>query len=122
MITPSVHPGRIPIANLGMEEALWRWPRLIAHLIAESLGYFSPESAANALLLFKRDQDNYCEWFLHMASVGCKPIRQVAAETVRRTIRERAFHRGYTASYQFALRIVRARVATGRGPVFGSWF
>ena len=122
MIPSSVHPGRIPMASLSTEEALRRWPRLIAHLIAESLGYFSPESAANALLLFKRDQENYCEWFLHMASVGRKPICQVAADTVRRAIRGRAFHRGYIASFQFALRIVRARNATGMGPIFGSWF
>lgn len=122
MISPSVHSGRIPTASLSIEEALRRWPRLIAHLIAESLGYFSPEGAANTLLLFKRDQDNYCEWFLHIASVGHKPIRQVAAETVKRAIRGRAFHRGYIASYQFALKIIRQHNATGMGPVFGSWF
>lgn len=122
MISPSLHPSRIPTASLSMEEALRRWPRLIAHLITESLGYFSPEGAANALLLFKRDQDNYCEWFLHMASVGRKPIRQVAAETVTRAIRGRAFHCGYMASYQFALRIVQERIATGKEPVLGSWF
>jgi hypothetical protein len=78
-------------------------------LIAESLGYFSPEGAANALLLFKRDQDNCCEWFLHMACLGRKPIRQVAAETVKRAIRGRAFHRGYMASYELALGIIRER-------------
>lgn len=122
MISPPTHPGRIPMARLSTEEALRRWPRLTAHLIAESFVYFSPEGAANALLLFKRDQDNYCEWFLHMASVGRKPIRQVAGETVRRAIHGRAFHRGYMASYALALRIVRERNATGMGPVFGSWF
>lgn len=105
-----------------MEEALDRWPTLTAHLIAESLGYFSPEGAVNALLLFKRDQANCCEWFLHMASVGGKAIRQVAAETVRRAIRGRAFHRGYMASYEGALRIIRERNATGVGPILGSWF
>jgi hypothetical protein len=118
----SIHSGRIPTASLDTEETLKRWPRLTAHLIAESLGYFSPEGAANALLLFKRDQDNRCEWFLHMASVGGKPICQVAAETVRRAIRGRAFHWGYMGSYELAQRIVRERNATGVGPVFRSWF
>lgn len=122
MISSSTHPGRIPTANLSMEDALRRWPRLIAHLIAESLGYFTPEGAANTVLLFKRGQENWCEWFLHMASVGHKPVRQVAAETLRRAIRGRASHRGYMASYEFALKIVRERTATGAGPVFGSWF
>lgn len=122
MISSFVHLGRIPIAHLSTEDALRRWPRLTAHLIAESLGYFTPEGAANALLLFKRGQENWCEWFVHMASVGRKPIRQVAAETIRRAIRGRAFHKGYMASYELALKIVRQRNATGAGPVFGSWF
>lgn len=110
------------MADPGTEEALRRWRRLTAHLVAESLGYFSPKGAANTLLLFERDQGNYCEWFLHMAYLGRKPIRQVAAETIRRAIRGRAFHRGYMASYKLALNIIRGRNATGTGPVFGSWF
>ncbi len=122
MITSFTHPGRIPTANLSMEDALRRWPRLIAHLIAESLGYFTPERAANALLPFKRGQENWREWFLHMASIGRKPIRQAAVDTLRCAIRDRAFHRGYMASYELALKIVRRRIATGVGPVFGSWF
>jgi hypothetical protein len=122
MISPSIHPRRIRVPSLNTEEALRRWPRIAAHLIAESIGYFSPEGSANALLLFKRDQDNYCEWFLHMAYLGRKPIRQVAVETIRRAIRGRSFHRGYMASYKLALKIIRERIATGVGPVFGSWF
>ena len=122
MLSSPIHPGRIPAANLSTEDALRRWPRLTAHLIAESLGYFTPEGAANALLLFKRGQENWCDWFLHMASVGRKRIRQVAVETLRRAIRGRAFHHGYMASYELALKIVRRRNATGTGPVFASWF
>lgn len=122
MISSSTHPGRIPTANLSMEDALRRWPRLIAHPIAESLGYFTPEGAANTVLLFKRGQENWCEWFLHMASVGRKPMLQVAMETIQRAIRERRYHHGYMSSYELALKIVRRRIATGRGPVFATWF
>jgi hypothetical protein len=122
VISSFTHPGRIPTANFGAEDALRRWPRLTAHLIAESLGYFTPEGAASALPLFKRDQENWCEWFLHMAALKRKPILQVAAETIRRAICQRRYHRGYMGSYEFALKIVRQRIATGRGPMFTSWF
>ncbi len=122
MITPFTNPGRIRTANLSTGDALRRWPRLTAHMIAESLGCFSPDGAANALLLFKRGQENWCEWYVHMASVGRKPILQVAAETLRRAVRGRGFHRSYMADYALALKIVQRRVATGVGPIFGSWF
>ncbi len=118
----NVHSARLPIAELNMECAMRRWPRMVSHLIAESLGYFTPEAAANALLHFKRGQEFWCEWFMHMAGVGRKPMLQVAAETIRRAICQRRHHRGYMSSYKLALRIVRQRVATGRGPVFASWF
>ena len=40
--------GRRPLPE-DRGQALRRWPRLIAHLIVESNGYFTPEKAANAL-------------------------------------------------------------------------
>jgi hypothetical protein len=98
-----------------------QWPRIVAHLIAESLGYFTPEGAANALLHFKRGDEYWCEWFMYMASLGRKSVLQVAAETIRRAILQRWYRRGYMGSYELALKIVRQRIATGRGPVFASW-
>jgi hypothetical protein len=44
------------IAELNTEDAIRRWPRIVAHLIAESLGYFTPEGAANALLFKRADE------------------------------------------------------------------
>lgn len=49
------------------EEAMRRWPRLCAHMICESLGYFTPRSAALALLHMKRRSPYFCEWYSHMA-------------------------------------------------------
>lgn len=118
----AVHPGRLPVAGLNTEDAIQRWPRVVSHLIAESLGYFTLESAANALLHFKLGQEYWCEWFMHMAGIGRKPMLQVAAETIRRAICQRQHHRGYMCSYELVLKIVRRRIATGRGPVFASWF
>lgn len=122
MSMSAVHRGRLPIAELNTEHAIRRWPRIVGHLIAESLGYFTPEDAANALLHFKRGQKCWCEWFTHMAGISRKPMLQVGAETIRRAIRQRRCHRGYMSSYELALKIVRQRIATGRGPVFASWF
>ena len=59
---------------------------------------------------------------MHMASLGRKPMLQVAAETIQCAIRQRRYHRGYMSSYELALKIVRRRIATGGGPVFASWF
>lgn len=123
MPTPgAAHAGRTPVTALSIEGALARWPRLTSHLIAESLGYFTPEGAANALLAFKRGQEHWCEWYLHMAALGRKPIVQVGAETLRRAIRTRRYHRGYMGSYELAVKIVRQRLTTGASPLFASWF
>lgn len=116
-----MHPSRIPIADLSYEDAVRRWPRLTAHLIAESLGYFTPEAAAGAILSFKRNQEHRCEWYMHMAAVGSKPILQVGAETLRRAIRFRRMHRSYMGSYELARKIVMRYKQTGESPLFMSW-
>lgn len=116
-----MHPGRIPIADLGREDAMRRWPRLTAHLIAESLGYFTPEGAAGAVLSFKRNQEHWCEWYMHMAAAGRKPILQVGAETLRRAIRFRRMHCGYMSSYELARKIIQRYQQTGESPLFMSW-
>ncbi len=35
--------------HLTRDDTMQRYPRLVGHMICESLGYFTPESAANAL-------------------------------------------------------------------------
>jgi hypothetical protein len=49
------------------EDVLRRYPRLVAHLICESLGYFSPDAPANAIVHGKRGERFACEWYVHMA-------------------------------------------------------
>jgi hypothetical protein len=53
MSMSAAHPGRAEIVELNTEDTIRRWPRIVAHVIAESLGYFTPEGAANALLHLK---------------------------------------------------------------------
>lgn len=45
-----------------------RWPRILTALIVRSLGYFTAQSAANALLCFKLGRPFGCEWYC--ASAG----------------------------------------------------
>ena len=42
------------------DDILRRYPRLVSHLICESLGYFTPEGAAGAILAVIQNQSCVC--------------------------------------------------------------
>lgn len=94
---------------------LARYPRICAHIIAESLGYATPLRAASILKDAKEDRENWCEWIFSCYNKDPKPA-------VRGAIERRHHHKGYMAEYQNALRIVRRQLETGEGPTFASWF
>ncbi len=96
-------------------EFLERYPRLCAHIIAESLGYAVPSLAARILADAKEGRENYCEWIA--ACYQGNPRRAVAA-----AIKNRHHHNGYMASYTQALAIVHHELDTGEGPTLASWF
>src|SRR3990170_7896822 len=48
-------------------EVLRRYPRLVAHMICVSLGYFTPAAAAGALLDYIQGETHACEYYCHMA-------------------------------------------------------
>ena len=97
------------------QDYLRRYPRICAHIIAESLGYATPDTAAMILKDAKEGKENWCEWIDACYQRDPRPA-------VERAIRYRHTHRGYMAEYQQALAIVRRRLETGEGPVFASWF
>ena len=97
------------------EEYLQRYPRICAHLIAESLGYAAPDAAAQILKDVKERREHFCEWIY-----SC--YRSDPRAAVEQAIRHRQSHHGYMASYAQALAIVRQRIDTGEGPLFASWF
>lgn len=111
------------------EEVLRRYPRLVAHLICESLGYFSVLSAAGAVQAHLAGEPCFCEWYSHMA--GFRPggatdsnLLAIGAETLDRAFRGRRSHSGYMAEYKQAAMLVRAeleRSGCTRG-MFASWF
>ena len=92
-----------------------RYPRLTAHVIAESLGYATPSRAAAIVRDARERRPNYCEWI--DACYGCDPL-----PAVKNAIRNRHYHKGYMAEYKLALALVRRALDTGDEPVFASWF
>jgi hypothetical protein len=123
------------IQKMTVEQVMRRWLRIIAHLIASSLGYFSPQSAANAIRSVKRNGAFACEWYCDWADKArendpkkyeCQTFEQtlleVGKESLLKAIRNRHYHRDYMASYQKARKIIERELTTGESPNFGSWF
>ena len=104
-------------------EVLQRYPRLTGHLICESLGYFTPGAAANAIKDHIEKRPCFCEWYTHMAGgYHEEKVLQVGIDTLRRTFEHRHHHRGYMSEYAQAKMLVDHVLAGGEGPVFASWF
>lgn len=101
-------------------EVLNRYPRLTAHLVCESLGYFSPMSAARAILDHIQNRTNACEWYLDMARNG-RTLLQVNTDTIARAAKRRRFHQGYMAHYPTARRLVALEQEDLSPAVLGSW-
>lgn len=97
------------------DDYLRRYPRICAHIIAESLGYATPTTAATILKDAHRRQENWCEWIASCYRCDPRPA-------VQNAIKNRQHHRGYMASYQLALNIVQHEIDTGESPMFASWF
>lgn len=97
------------------QEYLERYPRISAHIIAESLGYALPLVAANILKDPNEGRENWCEWIY-----SC--YNREPGLAVERAIKNRTTHHGYMASYELALKIVRHELDTGESPMLASWF
>ena len=103
------------LEEMTREDVRVRWPRVTAHVIAESLGYATPDCAASIIQDALLKEKNYCEWVA--------TCHQGDALTVlENSIRNRHYHQGYMADFRLALQIVRRTNETGEGPVFASWF
>jgi hypothetical protein len=70
------------------DEFARRYPRITAHIIAESLGYATPGRAARIGLDGMNDRENHCEW-VHACYYGN------ARACLRSSIRGRHRHKGY---------------------------
>lgn len=115
------------------EEVLDRFPRLVAHMICESLGYFTPLAAANAIVHHHEGQPFWCEWYMHMAGqgfakTGRRPtegevdaaLLEIGRDVIRSAFRLRRTHRGFMAEY-YQARVIVERARSGAHPVLASW-
>ena len=106
-----------------IEAVLNRYPRLSAHMICESLGYFTPASAANAILHHIRGRPFYCEWYWDMAGedVGADNILRIGLQVIEKAFRERRHHQGFMAHYPAARALVEHVRGGNEEPIFMSW-
>ena len=111
-------------------EALQKYPRLIAHMICESLGYFTPGCAANAVARYIDGETFACEWYSHMC--GCRgkgyfdreELAKVGKDVITSSFTRRRSHKGYMASYAQALSLVKAELEREgcTSNMLASWF
>jgi hypothetical protein len=108
-------------------------PCLTAHLIAESLGYFTPEAAANAIAYYTKGEAFFCEWYYDWASkrfgrgnTQCVNLHDTVTEVgelaLQNASKRRSHHQGPMAEFKRALALVRQVRQGGEGPMFASWF
>ena len=97
------------------EAVMRRYPRITAHIIAESLGYATPSRAALILCDAKYRRENWCEWI--DACYGRDALR-----AVKDAIRKRHHHTGYMAEYRHAKALVERSIKDGQEPMLASWF
>ena len=111
-------------SDLTIAQVVDRYPRLTGHMICESLGYFTPQSAANAIRHHIWGEPFYCEWYDHMAhgSDDRKDLVSLGRWVAEKAYHNRHHHRGYMAHYPQAKAIVAHVRGGGDGPTFASWF
>lgn len=103
------------IKELSVEDTMKKYPRITAHIIAESLGYATPTCAAKILKDAREGRENWCEWI--DACYKRNPLN-----AVRDSISRRHHHTGYMASYRTAKILVEKSIKDGNEPELASWF
>jgi hypothetical protein len=91
-----------------------RYPRLTAHIVADSFGFCTPSTAATILRDLKLGRDNASEWVRAVYRFDPRPA-------VRAAIRTRHHHHNEFCDYSGARKLVEQAIETGDEPVFASW-
>ena len=110
------------------KKKLKKYRHLIAGLIYESIGYFTPMAALRALELHREKKAYFCEWYMDMAmkrngSIGVYShddtiYLTINHDIIRNVIRKR--HR-LKEDYRRCLAIVDRNIA-GNESIGASWF
>ena len=112
------------------KDILKRYPRITAHLIAESLGYFSPSSAALAIYRYKQKEPMYCELYSSLIigrhgeekMYDWELLKETTESYLKFAIKNRHNHYSSMASYKTALALVCKDLKDERSNRFASWF
>lgn len=87
------------------EEIARRYPTLTAHVVCESLGYFTPACAARAIRDAVTGKPFFCEWYMHRVRYAptkeedyLKAITETTREVLQEAIARRKFHTGMMSS------------------------
>jgi len=110
--------------ELTVERVLRRCPRIVAHLICESLGWFSVRGAANVIVHYKNREAFYNDLYetLSEHKYGRLPTEEelieINADFLRKAIVTRHFHSGLT--YDCARAAIQSTLEGN--PKCWSWF
>ena len=109
-------------------QKLKRYRHLIAGLIYESIGYFTPMAALRALELHRERQAYFCEWYMDMAmkcegSMGIYPRDDAIYLAINHGIIRNAIRKRHKLreAYRRCLAIVDRNIA-GNESIGASWF
>lgn len=106
---------------------LKKYRHLIAALIAQSEGYFTPLYALQALKAHKQNKSFGCEWYFHMVGIyfeNQSPTEKYSDENfikINREIISRAVRNRHRVYFKSCLAIVDRNIA-GEESVGASWF
>jgi hypothetical protein len=115
------------VAIRDIQTIIERYPRLVAHMVSESMGYFTPREAADALIQYKSCAPYCCGWYVSIALHGkecskehtLQAILEVGRDVVSYAVRNRHGHQDCLPEYKQAQRLVAAELK-GKRPLFAS--
>ena len=99
---------------------LKRYRHIIAALISYSIGYFTPLAALEAIKDYKKNQPNFCEWYLDIAWKRELKKDEDLLDINRNIIKASIKYR-HNCSFKLALQVVDKNIA-GYESLGASWF
>lgn len=119
-IKKSFHP------NEPWKKTLARYSRLVACMIDESMGYFTPHAAVNAIVAHKTKEPWSCEWYSHIDSCrnpgkGWDAEYDSRIQAINHDVISEAFRKRKYYLCARAKRVVKANLGENES-VLAAWF
>lgn len=114
------------ITRMGWKQVLAKYPRLISCMIDESMGYFTPHAAVNAIVAHKAGEYWGCELYSHIDSCQNpgkmwddgfdERIKKINHDYISEAFSRRKYYRSEQARYVVQLNL------NGKESVGAAWF